>query len=636
MANKRDINKKHIENKNIVSKQKSRNKEVPIQNTAFNYHLIPIFIILCILPFIVSLKEYSNNLSQYSWFSSEGTSIDLFLYYRHWVFVIVAVAMALVLILKAVLSRKTMRFSSIFIPLGIYMLLALLSSFFSKYSYFSFHGSFEQFESVFALMGYCIIAYYAYLFINEERDLKLIVIYILAVALLMSLLGVFQFFGYDFFSSELGYNLVVPMQFREKYKLDLVFGDGRVYLTLYNPNYVGSFVALVLPIITIMLFFQKKIILVILSILTILGLIISIIGAGSLTGFIALGAAVFFILIFMWRYLIKRFYITVPIILICFVGLFIYDKYSNMNLLAKLLSNLQFQDQAYTLTDLETKDDCVSLTYNGNVMNVVCVNNDDKAATFVMYDNNGQEINGSYDANTNAIIINDQRFPGIIIGADAQFSDVFYIQVDGKNWRFTNNNDAGTYNYVNIFNRADKVRTAPSALFTNHEAFASGRGYIWSRTIPLIKKYIFLGSGPDTYTMAFPQQDYLYSSKSGYEGVILTKPHNQYLQIAIQTGLLSLIAFLLFYGLYFASSVLLYLRGRYTSYYAKLGVAIFIGTIAYMVTGLANDSSITTAPLFWTLIGIGIAVNQKARPLIRDEIAVVKQRKAEFKKEKDR
>jgi hypothetical protein len=75
--------------------------------------------------------------------------------------------------------------------------------------------------------------------------------------------------------------------------------------------------------------------------------------------------------------------------------------------------------------------------------------------------------------------------------------------------------------------------------------------------------------------------------------------------------MLSLIAFLVFYGMYFVSSFRLYIRSRFDSYFEKSGVAIFIGTVAYMVTGLTNDSSITVAPIFWTLMGVGIAINHK-------------------------
>lgn len=36
-----------------------------------------------------------------------------------------------------------------------------------------------------------------------------------------------------------------------------------------------------------------------------------------------------------------------------------------------------------------------------------------------------------------------------------------------------------------------------------------------------------------------------------------------------------------------------------------IGFAIMIGVIGYLVAVIANDSTICTAPVFWTVLGIG-------------------------------
>jgi O-antigen ligase len=177
-------------------------------------------------------------------------------------------------------------------------------------------------------------------------------------------------------------------------------------------------------------------------------------------------------------------------------------------------------------------------------------------------------------------------------------------------------------------NKWSKIVTPP-AVVKGYESFASGRGYIWSRTLPLIKKHILLGSGPDTFLLEFPQQDYVGLTNHGYTHMLISKPHCLYMQMAVNTGLISLIAFLAFYAMYFFTSLRLYIRGRFNSYYARVGVAIMIGTAVYMVTGLTNDSSITTAPVFWCLMGLGIVANAKAKPLIMKEIEEAKAKKQE-------
>ena len=121
--------------------------------------------------------------------------------------------------------------------------------------------------------------------------------------------------------------------------------------------------------------------------------------------------------------------------------------------------------------------------------------------------------------------------------------------------------------------------------------------------------------------LEFPQQDYVALHNFGFGNQLLTKPHNLYLQISVQTGLLSLIAFLAFYGMYFISSLKLYLKGKYKSYYAKVGVATLVASLNYMILGLANDSSITVTPVFWVLLGLGITVNRLAKPHIDEELS---------------
>ncbi len=86
-----------------------------------------------------------------------------------------------------------------------------------------------------------------------------------------------------------------------------------------------------------------------------------------------------------------------------------------------------------------------------------------------------------------------------------------------------------------------------------------------------------------------------------------------YLQIAVQTGLVSMIAFLLFYLFYFVTSIRLYMKSKLDSYETQIGAAILVGTFGYMIMGLANDSSITVAPIFWLLMGIGIAINYRLK-----------------------
>lgn len=622
---KQSVNKQQGNTKGNLKSFDKKGSALQSQQKKTSWYMLPLLFIIAFLPLIVLMKKFDPNMKQFSWFPDESLEVDFFLYYKQWIFVAFAFIMVFLILYKSKKSKEKLKYTANLIPLAIYAVLALLSAIFSDYAWFSFHGSRDQFESIFAILGYCIVVYYAIIFIITEKDIKLIIRYLLISVTILSFLGFTQFIGHDFFGSTFGKSLIT---FSNKIDLNFIFEKGIVYLTLYNPNYVGVYVALVAPIFLILLLFSKKLVNSLIYLVALLGLAICVIGSHSLTGLVGIAVAAIGILIFMWRYLLRRFYIIVPIFFVLAAALFVINKQTNFVMLHRIQSLFHIEKIERNLTNLETLNDHVSITYKGNIMNISLLTDEATTVSLKVSDGNGSAINKTYDASTDTFLIQDERFPYFSL-APVMYNNYlsFYVKIDDRDWLFTNQTEDGTYYYHTKLGKLDKIIAAPLVGFKGYESFASGRGYIWSHTIPLIKDHIFLGSGPDTFIIAFPQQDYLGYYNNNYEGSIITKPHNLYLQIAVQTGLLSLIAFLVFYLMYFISCLKLYIRGRFNSYYAQVGIAIFIGTMAYMVAGLSNDSSITTAPIFWTLMGVGIVVNQKAKPLILEEINVSKAEK---------
>lgn len=611
-------------NNNLRNKSKKNNEELHYEKKPY---LLPIILIITILPLIVKMHDYETPLYEYPWFPHESYT-DFFLFYKQWFFVILSAIMVIVIVAKAYIKREFLRFSPIFIPLAGYAFLALLSSIFSKNRAISFGGNFEQFESIFVLLGYCLLVYYIYLFVKTEQDIKYILYWLLIGALVMSLIGISQYFGHDFFASTIGKKLITPAYYHD-YLDELVFNfeKNRVYASLYNPNYVGTYVALLLPVIVTSVFFVKKRWHISLYILTIAGLIISLIGSRSTTGLIAIIVALIFALIFSWRYLLKYFYFTIPLLLLC-IGLFQISLKTDGYISRQVNKITNIRKSEAALTNINTLDDSVLVTYKGNSFTVDFGVSDEGFLDFDIRDMDGNKLAQIADDVSGGLTIDDERFFGITFSPIMYENQLaFSIGIDKTDWTFTNNTEDGTYYYINRYGRLDKMITARSSIFTGYEGFASGRGYIWSRSIPLLLDNFIIGSGADTFVLAYPQQDYFNLKTYGYEEQILTKPHNQYLQIGVQTGTLSLILLLAFYMYYFITSIKLYIRGKFDSYSSKIGVAIFIGTIGYMITGIANDSSITVAPIFWVLVGLGIVVNEKTKQAIKNNITATKDNK---------
>ena len=81
--------------------------------------------------------------------------------------------------------------------------------------------------------------------------------------------------------------------------------------------------------------------------------------------------------------------------------------------------------------------------------------------------------------------------------------------------------------------------------------------------------------------------------------------------MGVQTGTLSLVAFLLFYVMYFFGSVRRYFFRKFSTAEEWMGLSLFLSTVGFMASGIANDSLIVVTPVFYVLLGAGVAVNGK-------------------------
>ena len=90
---------------------------------------------------------------------------------------------------------------------------------------------------------------------------------------------------------------------------------------------------------------------------------------------------------------------------------------------------------------------------------------------------------------------------------------------------------------------------------------------------------------------------------------IPSKAHSLYLQSALQTGMLSLICLLSFWGIYLVTA-LRNLRQKKDREILVMEAGIFLSVLAFLFMGLMNDSNLAVSPLFWSLTGIGCAMQK--------------------------
>ena len=239
--------------------KKSPQKEKKFLNG--NYQMLPILIVLCVIPFIMRLYIYDSGLEQFAWFPERNQEPDIFLYYRSILFTVLAGAMTVVLASNIYTEWKKKRNqpgierlkqAKWLYPLGGFAILALLSTLFSEYRNYGFNGIFEQFESIWVVLGYCVVLVYVFYYVRNTEQVDIVQNCLMFLLAVLGILGLGQMLGFDFFETSLGKSLFVPERYAElKDQLSFTFsgsGNHQVYLTLYNPNYVGVFTALMLPI----------------------------------------------------------------------------------------------------------------------------------------------------------------------------------------------------------------------------------------------------------------------------------------------------------------------------------------------------------------------------------------------------
>jgi O-antigen ligase len=123
-------------------------------------------------------------------------------------------------------------------------------------------------------------------------------------------------------------------------------------------------------------------------------------------------------------------------------------------------------------------------------------------------------------------------------------------------------------------------------------------------------KTLFVGNGADTYCLYFPHKDYVGKYDADWKiNLIVDKPHSFYIGTAINTGMISLLALLALFALYIVQSVKLYWREEFDSFESYVGVGIFLGVCGFLTAATVNDSSVSVMPLFYGLLGVGIAIN---------------------------
>jgi O-Antigen ligase. len=618
--------------------------------------LLPILIALCLIPLVILTKDYQTEFSKFSWFNNtELNQIDSFEYAKGILVIIMGAIAATVIGFSEYgkIQKKKRLFEhadlKVIILLAVYLIMVIISSLFSEHSNLVFHGGgYGQWQTMWVLLGYGMLFLYAYLFINSEKRGLLTIKFLMITTGILSLMGVLQTMGHNPLSWKWVQNIITSQSSVEG--IDFKEGVSNVILSFNNPNYVGPYIALILPIAAAFIFLQvfddkrKDNAAKIAGALILIGLVNTLIGSSSSAGIISVLAGGILALVLILSGIFwgkqpeteektdfdeqphkksKRGLIMGLIIGLCSiavlitVGIFSFRSSLFQNTINKLLEG--GNDTRNVASIVNNKADELDITLRNDTRFTLAPKVDANGQfTITAYDDSKKPINIQQTSEQGIYTLSDERFSMITLAVnnfsiEDQVYSGFKIN-DAPNrisWTFVFKD--GKWRYYTPFGKFTRLHKVESFGFKNYQNIANRRGFIWSRTIPLMKDYWFKGIGPNAFIIAFPNDDFVGSKRVDDTTTLVDKPHNAFLQIYIQTGGISALAYGGLWILYMIGGIRIFWRKKQYRNIDMIGLGLLVGIFAFAVSGITNDTIIGTQVIYWTLLGTGYAVNRIIR-----------------------
>lgn len=607
-------------------------KQVTQKKKSSNKVFIPIILLMGFIPLIVHTYSYNSNLSQFNWFPSGADSqTDFFFGWKMITIIVVGIVMAGILFYQYFKKKQGLRFENAFYFLFFYAMFVAMSALFSSYKYWVVRGSYELFEPVWVVFVYILLCYYTYHFVQEEQQVKFILCGAGIGMAVVTLIGVFQYFGMDFFKTGFGKHLITnPSWWDNLDSLSFNMLEGTSYTTLYNPNFLSFYFGMLIPLLVCVFIAAKKAWQRVLIIVAEVLCLICLKGSRSDTGWMALVVGGVILALVLLSRKKKAFCVALAIMLIGGVAAVAVGSKTDVGIQIKntIVGTFRIDDR-YAVRDIDTGTDSVMLNVRGNKMYVSYTTDESGVIVPNCTDENGQTLElAMTDADNQIYVINDERFADgsiqpILLGDDN--IPAISVTYDGIAWDFVETQEAG-YCYLNKAGKLVKWEQIKNAKLLNEDAM-SYRGHMWNVTIPLLGKHVLIGSGANTYMFEYPQDDYLGQAYiygfNSYE----VKAHCWYLQQWVESGLIGTLALLIFMAWYAVQSIRIYRRVDLHESLSWIGFGLFAAVLVYLIAGIANDSNVCTAPVFWGMLGLGMATNrmlvEKEKLFVKDVVTTV-------------
>ena len=578
------------------------------------YVLIPIIFVMGFVPMLVHQFTYRTHLSSFNW-SSDSLEVqnDFFLAYKA-IGIIIAGVIMLIHLFYSYTHKKKLSFESAFYFLFAYAGLALMSAFLSPYRAYAFRFGFGIFQPIWIVLAYVIICYYTYHNVQSEEQIKKVLLFSGIGIMIITIIGLFQFFKLDFFRSNIGKLLVIsPSDWARKDALELRFPLGSVYTSLFNVDYLSFYYGMLIPIIMVFFIIANTWWKRLASILVLIMFSICLYGSGALSGILALGLTLITAVYILLSRNKRTFFIGIGLGMIALTaGITVLTSTSfGSNIYNSVIGSGHFSD-SFAITDIKTNTDTIDITVYGKTLTIQVAGTDTiDFSQISVTDVNGNLLNHSIQSNNGSLwlVLDDTSYGNCMITPGTFEDNIYGIRVSLAGYSFDFAKISGEIYYYNPAGKFVKFPSVKAASLFPDTFF--GRGWLWNRTIPLLKKYLFLGVGANNFILAYPQDEYLLQiQKMMAWNTYDNKAHNWLLNEWVENGLPAALCLLAFYIWHFVNSVRIYRKADFKDKTVLLGFGLFLSTLTYMYVSIANDSTVNTAPVFWVILGLSFSANR--------------------------
>lgn len=551
-----------------------------------------VFIYVAALPWIFMVKEVHCGVDEQMLFPKGLQGMrDMFLYGKA-LFTIVVGAVLLVLLIIELAVYKYKLFDMTRLKdkiiagcVGVYVVCTVLSYLFARYKSLALTGGVNNFEGTVVLLAYIVIFLAARFACANSRNIEAAVEKLVLIeAVILSVLTAVEC-------------MYVPIaQIVAGHELKTEY-ENMISLTFYNPSYCAVFTILLVP---FCMYFMAKASSVIKSIVW------SVLAITSVTGcFLTRSTAAFYLVIAQFvvfaivrvvevvktkeksgfKYVVIKAVTIAVTLLIVFAAnvatgnrLFRAVKSSSVN-----KTDAIHKTDYFKVTDIKVEGNTV--TIKGTDSQLQCIINDNASVQFESEEGDVIDVTVKDDVIT---------FPAPyeLVSANVENDALcFDLGYKGK-LRFLMYNNK--FYPMTVDGSVIKDISGTQGDYTKFDSLFTGRGFIWRNTLPILKNTIFLGHGAATFEMYFKQFDYVgLLNSQGNVDLIVDKPHCWYLQMAVNQGVLCMLAVMLMLACIVISAIK-----------DKGNLAAIIAIAAFCVFAIITDSYITVNPVMWAVLGL--------------------------------